>query len=148
MKLGGNSGGAKKRPNIKEVGGVGLQEMIDKATLWYEWTIKNEIEVHPHNDYVPREYLMKLHEWMYPYVYRMYETDNISLKQMKSFTDHCNELILDLRARCEEATWLYHWNEKGFIGRLKWRLKNKRLRKYDSRDFKGLCREARFVPYL
>ncbi len=132
----------------KEKCGTGLQEMIDKATIWHEWTILNEIEVHPHNDYVPREYLQKLHEWMYPYVYRMYETNHISLEQMKLFADHCNELIFDLRVRCEEATWLYHWQEKGFISRLKWRWKNKRLKRYGSRDFKRLCREARFVPLL
>lgn len=138
----------KKGLSEEEKGTLALREMTDKATLWYEWTIKNEIEIHPHNDYVPREYLQKLHEWMYPYVYRMYETEAITLEQVSSFSDHCNVLIFDLRVKCEQATWLYHWQEKSFIGRLKWRLKNKRLRKYGLQDFERLCRETRNVPFL
>lgn len=145
MKLGGNGGGTKEPT---EQGIQAIKEMTDKATMWYEWTIRKEISVHPHNDYVPREYLQKIHEWMFPYVYRLYETDNITLEQMKDFSTHCNDLIFDLRVRCEEATWIFHWQEKDFFQRLKWRWKNKRLKRYGLRDFERLCREARFVPFI
>ena len=136
------------KESTREKGVVGLKEMTNKAKDWYDWTVRREIEIHPHNDYVAREYLQKLHEWMFPYVYRLYETDHITLDQMNEFSRHCNALIFSLRVKCEEATWLYHWQEKNFIDRLKWRWKHKRLRKYELRDFERLCREARFVPFL
>ncbi len=137
-----------EEPTAEEKEALALNEMIMKAQDWYDWTIREEVSIHPHNDYIPREFLMKLHEWMYPYVHRMYETDHIDLDQMGEFTEHCTALIFDLRVRCDQATWLYHWQEKGIIGRLKWRLKNKRLRKYGLQDFERLCRENRFVPFL
>jgi len=138
----------KTREEMLEKGLVGLQEMLEKATDWYDWTVENEIEVHPHNDYVPREYLEKIQQWMYPYVSRMHETEHISLEQMNFFSEHVMQLVFKLRVKAEEATWMYHWNQKSFIGRLKWRWENKRLRKYGLRDFERLCTETRFVPFL
>ncbi len=148
MKLMDSAPRRDKEPTVDDQGVLALQEMMTKATDWYNWTIREEVSIHPHNDYVPREYLMKLHEWMYPYVHRMYETENIDLDQLSKFTQLCTKLVFDLRVRCDQATWLYHWQEKGFIGRLKWRWKNKRIRKYDLRDFERLCAKTRHVPFL
>lgn len=134
--------------DLLEKGRVALEEMTEKATVWYNWTVENEISVHPHNDYVPREYLQKIHEWMYPYVYRLYETDHITLEQMKEFGSHIDNLIFKLRVKAFGATWEWHWQQMGFVGRLKWRLKNKRLFKYGIRDFRRLCGETRFLPFI
>ena len=131
-----------------EKGRLGLKEMIDKATMWYEWTVENEISIHPHNDYVAREFLVKINEWMYPYIHRMYATDHLDLEDMREFSDHINELIFSLVVKSTEATWLWYWQEMGFIGRLKWRWKNKRLTQYGIRDFRRLSREAGFLPFI
>ncbi len=129
-------------------GRLGLKEMTDKATDWYNWTVRKEIAVHPHNDYVPREFMQKIEEWMYPYVHRMFMTDYLGIEDMQAFSLHINELIFKLRVKAVEATWLWHWNEMGFTGRIKWRWENKRLTQYGLRDFERLCREARYVPFL
>ena len=129
-------------------GETGIEEMIEKATVWYNWTIRNEIAIHPHNDYVPREYLQKVQQWMFPYVLRMYQEDFISLSQLNKFKEHVDNLVFDLRVKANQATWLYHWNEKSFLERMKWRWQNKRIRKYGIRDFERLCRETWFVPFI
>lgn len=131
-----------------EKGLVALKEMMNKATDWYNWTVREEISIHPHNDYVPREYLQKIQQWMYPYVARLLETGHISLDQMNTFAEHVNNHVWDLRVKAEEATWLYHWNEMKFWDRMKWRWKNKRIKRYGLRDFERLCRETRFVPFI
>lgn len=131
-----------------EKGLLGLQEMILKAKDWYNWTVKNEIEIHPHNDYVAREYLQKIQQWMYPYITRLHETDHITLEQMHYFSEYVMSLVFDLRVKAEEGMWLYHWNEMSFMDRMKWRWKNKRIKKYGLRDFERLCQEARFVPFI
>lgn len=131
-----------------EKGRTGLAEMTQKATDWYLWTVREEIAIHPHNDYVPREYLQKVQQWMFPYVLRMYQTDYISLGQLNEFKEHVDNLVFDLRVRAMQATWLYHWNEKSFLDRMRWRWQNKRIRKYGIRDFERLCRKAWFVPFV
>lgn len=135
-------------PAMHEKGLHELKEMLDKAKDWYDWTVKNEIEIHPHNDYVPREYLEKIQQWMYPYVSRLHTTEHLSLDDMSYFGAVVNDLVFKLRVKAEEATWLYHWQEMGFIDRLKWRWKNKRFKRYGLRDFERLCRETRFVPFI
>jgi hypothetical protein len=131
-----------------EKGLSALQEMMTKALDWYHWTIREEIQVHPHNDYVAREYKEKIEQWMYPYINRLHATDHVTLEQMHYFSEYINGLIFKLRVKAEEATWTYHWNEMSFIDRLKWRWKHKRIKKYGLRDFERLCRETWFVPVL
>jgi len=131
-----------------EKGALALQEMLDKARMWYEWSVREEISVHPYNDYIPREFMEKLEQWMYPYVGRLYETDHITLEQFQYFSEYATGLVFDLRVKAEEATWIYHWNEMGFINRMKWRWKNKRIKRYGLRDFERLSRETGFVPYI
>lgn len=138
----------KEREAMLEKGLVALQEMIVKAKDWYEWTVREEIAVHPHNDYVPTEYLQKIHQWMYPYVSRLHETEHITLEQMNYFSEYVMNLVWNLRVKAEEATWTYHWNEMSFWNRMKWRWKNKRIRRYGLRDFERICTETRFVPFI
>ena len=135
-------------PVSHEKGLAELKEMLDKAKDWYDWTVREEIEVHPHNDYVPREYLEKIQQWMYPYISRLHQTDHLSLDDMSYFSATIMDLVFKLRVKAEEATWLYHWQEMSFWDRIKWRWKNKRIRRYGLRDFERLCRETRFVPFL
>lgn len=138
----------KTKEEMLEKGIVALQEMIIKADEWYEWTVENEIEVHPHNDYVPREYLQKIQQWMYPYISRLHETGHLDLDQMNFFSEKVMGYVWKLRVKAFEGTWLYHWNQKNFIDRMKWRWKNKRIKKYGLRDFERLCTETRFVPFI
>ena len=135
-------------PVSHEKGLAELKEMLDKAKDWYDWTVREEIEVHPHNDYVPREYLEKIQQWMYPYISRLHQTDHLSLDDMSYFSATIMDLVFKLRVKAEEATWLYHWQEMSFWDRIKWRWKNKRIRRYGLRDFERLCRETRFVPFI
>jgi hypothetical protein len=131
-----------------EKGALALKEMQGKVVDWYNWTIENEIEIHPHNDYVPREFLQKINQWMMPYISRLHDTDHITLDQMNDFSDFVAKHVRDLRVKAEEATWLYHWQEMSFWDRMKWRWKNKRIKRYGLRDFERLCTEARFVPFI
>ena len=129
-------------------GELALKEMKGKVVDWYNWTLENEIEIHPHNDYVPREFLQKINQWMLPYIGRLHDTDHITLDQMNEFSDFVAKHVWDLRVKAEEATWLYHWQEMSFWNRMKWRWKNKRIKRYGLRDFERLCTEARFVPFI
>ena len=129
-------------------GTIGLNEMIDKVTDWYNWTVREEIAIHPYNDYVAREFLEKIQQWMYPYIHRMWQQDFITLGQLNEFKNHVDQCVFDLRVKAEQATWQWHWNQKSFLDRMKWRLENKRFKKYGRRDFERMCEEARFIPYV